>query len=166
MHQIQYEFPEKAQLWLQNTIGKTLYCIGFEKGLFKQRGRVAEVNPAIQIEAEACSDALYLDFALLPDSDYSHIQVMASTRPLLQKSASEWQLSDFVVRKIELWAEKTGLDDNKLLSINTILFSSISGEQLLLYPWGPEPWVTITQETEEINNVLNSGNLYLKQIID
>lgn len=166
MHQIQYEFPEKAQHWLQNIIGKSLYCIAFEKGLFKQHGRVAEVNPVVQIEAEACSDALCLDFALLPDSDYSHIQVMASTKPLKQKLASEWQLTDFVVRKIELWAEKTGSDDNKLLSINTILFSSISGEQLLLYPWGPEPWVSITEDTEEINNVLNSGHLYLKQIID
>lgn len=80
------------------------------------------------------------------------------------------QFDNFVIRKIEIWAEKTrdssGLRDTTQLTENTLLFTAQSGHRWLLLPDHPGPGFVVAWGEKEINRFLHSGWYVLKHILD
>lgn len=76
----------------------------------------------------------------------------------------------FVIKKIEIWAEKTqdssGLGDTTQLTENTLLFMAESGDRWLLVPDHPGPGFLLAWGEREMNRILHSGWYVLKHILD
>lgn len=76
----------------------------------------------------------------------------------------------FVIRKIEIWAEKTrdnsGLHDRTQLTENTLVFIAESGERWMLLPDHPGPGFLLAWGEKEMNRILHSGWYVLKHILD
>ena len=76
----------------------------------------------------------------------------------------------FIIRKIEVWAEKTrdssGLRDTTQLTENTLIFIAESGEKWMLLPDHPGPGFLLVWGEKEMNRILHSGWYVLKHILD
>jgi hypothetical protein len=81
-----------------------------------------------------------------------------------------FQFDNFIIRKIEIWAEKTrdssGLRDTTQLTENTLVFTAQSGHRWLLLPDHPGPGFVVAWGEKEINRFLHSGCYVLKHIMD
>jgi hypothetical protein len=81
-----------------------------------------------------------------------------------------FQLNNFTIRTIEIWAEKTrdssGLRDTTQLTENTLVFIAQSGDRWLLLPDHPGPGFVVAWGEKEINRFLHSGWYVLKHILD
>jgi hypothetical protein len=76
----------------------------------------------------------------------------------------------FVIRKIEIWAEKTrdssGVRDKTQLTENTLVFIAETGDRWMLMPDHPGPGFLLAWGVKEMNRILHSGWYVLKHILD
>ncbi|MEY4003743.1 MAG: hypothetical protein RIT07_1785 [Bacteroidota bacterium] len=110
-------------------------------------------------QEEIAMEDLPISFALRTDNEppKHHAVVFQFNKP-------------FVIRKIEIWAEKTrdssGVRDKTQLTENTLIFIAETGERWMLLPDHPGPGFLLAWGEKEMNRILHSGWYVLKHILD
>ena len=110
-------------------------------------------------QEEIAMEDLPISFALRTDDEppIHHAVVFQFNKP-------------FVIRKIEIWAEKTrdssGVRDKTQLTENTLVFIAETGERWMLLPDHPGPGFLLAWGEKEMNRILHSGWYVLKHILD
>lgn len=157
---------------LKTLPGKSLDVFGAANCIVHLPRGEAEVSPRLYLWVAGLDFTICLDYKAnenIASATCIELLIEKETKtqsPSLSSMQAQFTLLDFEIKKIEVWAEKTIINDDIVISENTLYFDSTDGQKLLLYPWISGPSISIFTDKKEISEILKSGNLYMKHIID